>query len=292
MKEISVLTINYNTADLIQRCIESVLRQQDVNYEMLVVDNASTDNSVAVLQDYYDRVILLPNKKNLGFGRANNQAFRKSSGRYLLLLNPDAMLLTPHDLANLIRYMDEHPDYGLIGTRIVDSHQNPIVTVSDHYPRQKQTTINFSCLPGEWATVLGASVVIRREVFEKIGGFDEDFFLYAEETDLCLRIRKQGFKIGYCDRVTVLHVGSASVRKTPPEQVIRRKKQAKYLFYRKHYCLQDVIQIAKKELQHAKWHWLRLVFKKKIIGLSAHEEYRLLRHKVTCDIASGILQQI
>lgn len=292
MKDISVLTVNYNKADFIRGCVESVLRQHDANFEMIVIDNASTDKSVSVLREYDDQITLLENKKNMGLGKSTNQAFRESSGRYLLLLNPDTILLSSHDLYNAIRYMDEHPDYGLVGTRIVDACQRHVVTVSDHYPRQKQTSIDFSRLPGRWATVLGASMLIRRDVFEKIGGFDENFFLYAEETDLCLRIRKQGYKIGYHDGITILYVNSTRLRKNVTEQVIRQKKRAKYLFYRKHYPRKDVIQIARKDFQQAKWHWLRLACKKKIWGLTLLEEHRLVRHKVTCDVSNEVLQSI
>lgn len=290
MKDISVITVNYNTADLIRGCIESVLRQSDCNYEMIVVDNASSDNSVSVLNDYKDRITFVSNTHNLGFGKANNQAFKLSRGRYLFLLNPDAVLLSSNDLQNAVRYMDENLAFGLVGTRIIDSQQNHIVTISDHYPRQKQTSVDFSKLPGKWATVLGASMIIRRDVFDAVDGFDEDFFLYAEETDLCLRIRKQGYHIGYANDISVLHIGGASERKSTPEQVIRRKKHAKYLFYRKHYHRDDVMQIAKKDFKQAKWNWLRLSLKKKVFGLSPKDEEKMLRHRVTCEITNELLQ--
>jgi N-acetylglucosaminyl-diphospho-decaprenol L-rhamnosyltransferase len=287
--DVSVLTVNYNTADLTPKCVQSALDQQGVTREVIVIDNASVDDSVKELQKFGDKIILVPNKDNLGFGKANNQAFRLSSGRYLFLLNPDANFLTVNDLQNAVRFMDEHPDYGLVGTRIVDSQGKHVVTISNHYPRQKQTTTDFSHLPGEWATVLGASMIIRRDVFEKLGGFDEDFFLYAEETDLCLRIRKAGYKIGYNDEVTVHHVGSASVRTSPPEHVIRRKKRAKYLFYSKHYSKTEVIEMAKKDLCHAKWHLWRLMLKKKVLGLNSSEERKYGRHKVTVEVAKEVL---
>lgn len=290
--DISVLIVNYNTADLIGRCVESVLSQRGVSFEVIVIDNASADESVKVLKAFGDKITLIANKDNLGFGKANNLGFQASSGNYLFLLNPDAMFLTDNDLANAVRYMQEHADEGLMGTRIVDSYNQHVVTICDHYPRQKQTTANFSHLPGKWATVLGASMVVRRDVFEKIGGFDEDFFLYAEETDLCLRIRQHGYKINYSEQITVQHVGSASVRTSPKEQVIRRKKRAKYLFYRKHYPKSDVVQIAKKDLSQARWHWWRLFLKKKILGLSSKDQQKLLRHQVTCEVTQELMRSL
>ncbi len=286
MLDISVLIVNYNTADLVKLCIESVLRQRDANYEIIVMDNASVDESVAVLRAFGDQITLIANQDNLGFGKSNNQGFHISQGRYLFLLNPDAECLTEYDLCNAVKYMDEHPQYGLVGTRIVDSIGQVDETAWDHYPRQKQASIDFSTLPGKWATVLGASMVVRRDVYEKIGGFDEDYFLYAEETDLCLRIRQQNYQIGYYTGVTVRHIGGASASKNPAELTIRRKKQAKFLFYSKHYPLADVVRMAKKDLSQARWHRLRLWLKKKILGLSAADEYRYVKYKITTEVAS------
>lgn len=292
MKDISIITVNYKTPELTKECIESVLRQnRDVNIEMIVVDNASGDESVSVIKKFSDKIIPIFNEENVGFGRANNQAFRQSSGRYLFLLNPDARLLDDHfDLINAIDYMEQHPEIGLAGTRIVDINRELQNTISDHYPRQKQSTKDFSDLPGKWACVLGASMVIRRDAFEKVNGFDEDYFLYSEETDLCLRLRQAGYQIGYLDDVTVCHIGGASAKKLPSEKVIRLKKSAKYLFYKKHYNPSDVKNIATKDLQQAKWHRLWLSLKKKIFSLSPKEEHKLARHQIAIEESLKVLQ--
>lgn len=290
MKSISILTVNYKTPELTRACIESVLEQQAVDFEMIVVDNASNDESVSVLNALTDKIIFIPNNENVGFGRANNQAFKKSSGKYLFLLNPDARLLNKNDLANAVKFMDEHPEFGLVGTRIVDGDGNFQNTISDHYPRQKQCSADFSHLPGKWACVLGASMVIRRDAFEKVNGFDEDFFLYAEETDLCLRMRKAGYEIGYLENVTVSHIGGASAKKLPSAEVVRRKKSAKYLFYKKHYPKNDVIAMAKKDLRTASRSAWFLSLKKKLFGLTAKQEHQLARHKISQEIAKKFLQ--
>lgn len=292
MTDISILTVNYKTPELTRECIQSVLEQQDVNFEMIVVDNASGDKSVEVLSALGSKVIFLPNNENLGFGKANNQAFQKSTGRYLFLLNPDARLLNAHDLANAVAFMDEHPAFGLVGTRIVDSEGHCQNTISDHYPRQKQCSADFSKLPGKWACVLGASMVIRRDAFEKVAGFDEDYFLYAEETDLCLRMRQAGYQIGYMENVTVSHVGGASAKKLPSEQVIRRKKSAKYLFYQKHYPRKDVINMAKKDLREASLHAWFLLLKQKLVGLNQKELHKLARHQVSKEVVRSLLEKL
>lgn len=288
---ISVLIINYNTAELVKACIESVLKQRDINFEIIVVDNQSRDASLAVLQQFGAQIQLIANNQNLGFGKANNQAFAKSQGEYLFLLNPDAVLLTDLDLYHAVQYMQTHAEYGLIGTRIIDSANQLTVSASYHYPRQKQTQADFSHLPGEWATVLGASMVIRRDVFANIGGFDEQFFLYAEETDLCLRIRQAGYAIGYCEAVTVQHIGGASEKSNPPAEVIAKKKSGKYLFYRKHYPTADVIKLVKKDLWYARWHLVRLSLRKWLFGLNKKQAAKWVRHQVSCQTAKEFLSK-
>lgn len=289
MIDISVLIVNYNTAELVKKCVESVLCQRGVTFEIIVIDNHSTDDSVAVLQAFLPRITLIPNQDNKGFGRANNQAFKVSQGRYLFMLNPDAVCLTDQDLYHAVKFMDEHPQYGLIGTRILNSHHQVEHTTYQYYPRQKQTSVDFSHLPGVLATVLGASMVARYDVFEKINGFDEDFFLYGEETDLCLRIRKIGYMIGYCDSVTVQHVGSASEKSHRREEVVRRKKAGKLLFYGKHYPEADVRKIVKGDLKHARAHLWRLSLIKIFFGLTEKQRLRYRQSLVAREMAKKYL---
>lgn len=289
MIDISVLVVNYNTADLVKQCIESLLSQRDVRFEVIVVDNNSRDHSLAVLQAYQSRITFIANMDNKGFGKANNQAFALSTGRYIFMLNPDAVCLTDHDLSRLTQFMDAELSYGLIGTRIVNNQDQVEQTAYYHYPHQQQTKADFSRLPGELATVLGASMVVRREVFEQVKGFDEDFFLYGEETDLCLRIRKLGYGIGYCESVTVKHVGSASEKGNPPTEILRKKKAGKLLFYRKHYPIADVRAIVRRDLRQARWHILRLSLIKVFCKLNAKQEQKLQRYLVARSLAKDFL---
>ncbi|MBX3709332.1 MAG: glycosyltransferase family 2 protein [Gammaproteobacteria bacterium] len=289
MIDISVLIVNYNTAELVKKCVESVSKQRDVNFEVIVIDNNSCDDSIPILQKFTPHITLILNHDNQGFGRANNQAFKLCQGRYIFMLNPDAVCLTDYDLYHVVKFMDEHLQYGLVGTRIVNGDHHVEQTTFLHYPRQKQVSIDFSTLPGELATVLGASMVVRREVFEETSGFDEEFFLYGEETDLCLRIRKAGYMIGYCQTVTVQHVGSASEKGNPREEVLRKKKAGKLLFYRKHYPHTDVIKIVKQDLRHAQFHLLRLSFIKLFFGLNQKQEGKYKQHVVARDLAKSFL---
>lgn len=284
--DVSVLIVNYNTAALTLACVESVLKQRDVRLEVIVVDNDSQDQSVDLLQSRLgSRITLIANKNNRGFGSANNQAFHVSQGRYLFMLNPDAAFLTEYDLLHAIQFMDRDPRIGLAGTRIINSQQMPQITAFTHYPKQWKSSVDFSSLPGDYASVLGASMIARREAFASVKGFDEDFFLYAEETDICLRLRKLGYHIGYCEQVTVQHVGGASEAPQPREHVVRRKKSAKYLFFTKHYTAADVKNIARHDYQLAMWRMIILRLKKLFVGLTSQEAVRYMRHRVTCEIS-------
>lgn len=289
MIDISILIVNYNTAELVKKCIESLLSQQNIHFEIIVIDNNSQDNSVAILQQFIPRITLVANSDNKGFGKANNQAFALCQGRIIFMLNPDAVCITNQDLYHAVQFMDEHTQFGLVGTRIINDNQQLEQTVYNHYPRQKQTTANFSDLPGVIATVLGASMVTRREVFEKVKGFDEDFFLYGEETDLCLRIRQSGYGIGYCESVTVMHVGSASEKGNPREEIMRKKKAGKLLFYRKHYPAADVRKIVQHDLNRARFHLLRLSLIKWLFGLNKKQESKYRHQLIARDLAYDFL---
>ena len=288
--DVSVLVVNYKTPHLTKMCIESILMQRGVQLEIIVVDNHSQDQSVALLQEKFgEQITLIANQDNLGFGKANNQAFSLSRGHYIFMLNPDASFLTPHDLVNAIQFLTAHPEIGLAGTRVINAQGAVETTTFLHYPKQRQSTINFSILPGHLSCVLGASMVTTREAFLKVNGFDEDYFLYSEETDLCLRLRKQGYHIGYCETVTVQHEGGASEALLPSAQTIRRKQSGKYLFYCKHYSPQDVLNIARNDFKHARWNLFLLTLKKRLLGLSLKQQAKVVRHQITCDIAGAHL---
>ncbi len=210
----------------------------------------------------------------------------------LFLLNPDAKLTTANDLLHLLQFMRSHADYGLVGTQIVNSNDVVQTTAFGHYPRQKQSTIDFTKLPGKLAAVLGASMFIRRDVYAQVKGFDKDYFLYAEETDLCLRIRKAGYKIGYVNAVSVKHIGSASERGNPSAEVIRKKKHGKYLFYCKHYAKEDVVGIAKHDLQAARRKLWPLRLLKYTLGLRHHQCAEYAKHTISLSIAKQLLKSL
>src|SRR5262249_48788965 len=149
------------------------------------------------------------NRDNVGFGRACNQGFAASKGRYIYFLNPDAQLIGSYPLANLCHALSEHKNWGMAGSRVV-SATGEWKEPATSYPGQAHIRKDFSGLPGRIAWVVGASMIVRREVYAELGGFDPEFFLYSEETDFCLRLRKCGYEIGMVENSAVRHIGGAS----------------------------------------------------------------------------------
>ena len=230
--DVSVIIVSYNTAKLIRSCIDSVRMQKNVRFEIIVVDNASADKSAEVIRTYGEQVSLIVNSDNIGFGRANNLAFKKARGHYIFLLNPDARFVKNTALATMVRFMDAHPEFGIVGTLIdqADEQVKPYM----YYPCYKFIGRDYSDLPGDIAWIAGASMMTRAEVIDKTCGFDEDFFLYWEETDWCLRIREGGYAVGYNPEVVVQHIQGASEQNTSQYDYALKRQNSLYLFCRKH----------------------------------------------------------
>lgn len=249
--EVSVIVVAFNSACCIEECLNSILGQQGVSFEIIVVDNASTDSTLTAVRKLGERVRLLPNRENVGFGRGCNQGFAASRGRFVFLLNPDARLEQPDGLARLCAAMAGSAQWGLAGTRVTEADGTVECRPAATYPDQDRVRCDFSHLPGAIAWVFGASMFIRREVFEAVGGFDPGFFLTSEETDLCLRIRQHGWEIGFVPGVMVRHIGLASERGLDPYQTWSRRIPGIYRFWLKHYPKGDARRLLWKDCVRA-----------------------------------------
>ncbi len=262
---ISIIIVSFNTSELLQRCLEAVQQESSmINTEIIVIDNNSKDGSADVVEHKFPKVRLIRSSKNLGFAAANNLGFTYAKGDYIILLNPDAFL-TPNALINAINYIDKNPTIGLAGARLIgeDGDWQPSARM---FPSLLNHLLNLSGLAAKypqsrffgrvdytWANhdqamsvdwVPGAFSIIRRNVLEQIGFFDEQFFLYYEEVDLCCRIKAAGYSIWYLPDVTVVHVGGACsealsdlTRSTKGRQVTLWQLRSALLFYRKNYGL-------------------------------------------------------
>ncbi|MDB6060249.1 MAG: hypothetical protein JWM78_352 [Verrucomicrobiaceae bacterium] len=290
--DVTVIVVNYNTARVVLDCVRSALNQVSLTLEVIIVDNASTDGSQRALDTLriHDNVQLLLNRDNVGFGRANNQAYRQSRGRYIFLLNPDAIFKSSTDLLAMVEFMDRSSQCGLAGTRILKNEAGNESKPFHFYPGEKFLRQKLPPMPGDIAWVLGASMIIRREVYEAIKGFDEDYFLYAEEADLCMRIRQLGFSIEQYREVAVRHIGGVSENTVPKEHVHRKKQAALYLFYKKHYPVDEIQRLVKKDRARALLRLLPLILPKVFSRLSEHQLQRYSKYKAVYETAKAFLR--
>jgi GT2 family glycosyltransferase len=242
--------------------LASVLKQRGVRFELVVIDNASTDNTLKLLRSAGPNVHVLANSENVGFGRACNQGFLASSGRFIFLLNPDAWLEGEESLLQLCRAMEQNINWGLAGTRVTEPDGVTESPPASFYPDQHRLQGQFAKLPGNIAWVLGASMFVRREVFSAVEGFDPGFFLTSEETDLCLRIRQQGWEIGFVREVTVRHIGFASEMGIDPYLTWLRRVPGIYRFWSKHFAEADARRLLWKD-------WIRASLRRQWYGTLA-----------------------
>lgn len=255
LKFISVIIVNYNSGIYAKTCVESLLKQSNVKLEIIVVDNASADDSINVLKNAFgNKITLIESKENLGFGRGNNLAASKATGEFILLLNPDTEISDSEALYKLVDFLISNQKLGLVGPKISEPRKNKFVTPRLSYPSSKKLKFNqkFKQLPGKIAWLLGACLLLKREVYQEISGFDPDYFMYGEDADFSLQIRQHGYEIGYCETVVINHVSGASEFGADSLDKWLRKKRGVFLFCMKHYDQGDVLKIAKNAIIKSK----------------------------------------
>ncbi len=257
MCDVSVIVVNYNAADFLVGCLNSIASQTGITSEVIVVDNGSRDSSLDVIKGNFPWVMLIANESNLGYARANNIALKACKARYVYFLNPDTEVMEGA-FRRMINFMDLHPEIGLAGTRVVNPDGSLQSSIERRYPGERHVKKELRDLKGNIAWVLGATMIARRTVIRDLGGFDEDFFLYGEEQDLCLRIRKAGWAIGYVDEAVVVHWGGQSERENMPAEVWKKKFQSELIFYGKHYSTKAIRSIRTDNVIKAFWRILTL----------------------------------
>jgi N-acetylglucosaminyl-diphospho-decaprenol L-rhamnosyltransferase len=271
MTAVRVIVVNYNTGELTRRCLESVARDlADVEWEGIVVDNASVDRSAASLQDI-PRVRVLANDRNVGFGAAVNQAagyvssapdFQRPTSNLrpaelLFLLNPDCDL-QPGAFRALVETLDTHPDCAITAPRLLNADgsvqasargepdaltglfgRHALLTkffpasaaARRNLPAQDLVDAGVESADVDW--VMAAAMLVRRAAFDEVGGFDERFFLYWEDADLCRRLRDRKWKTRYVPRAIVKHPGGASAA-TDSAFATREFHRGAYRYYATH----------------------------------------------------------
>lgn len=279
---LSLLIVSFNTRALLRRCLASAgAASAALAVQVIVVDNASHDGSADMVAQEFPAVLLLRSRVNLGFAAANNRALERASGRYAVLLNPDAEL-APDALRLALRFMDQQPAAALAGGRLFDpqgrdqpsarcfpSLLNELLTLSGlaaRYPRSRlcgrfDRTWADPATPAEVDWVPGAFAIIRSSALRAVGAFDERFFLYYEEVDLCRRLRRAGWQVWYRPEVEVRHLGGASAASLPQlersadgAQLTLWRMRSALLYYRKHHGRLGASLLAGLE---GGWHCLR-----------------------------------
>lgn len=261
---VSVIIVNYNSGSYALDCIRSLSKQREVSLEIIVVDNASKDDSLKLFADNLpDGVLLIKSPENLGFGRANNLAASRAVGEFLLLLNPDTVIDDAYAIKKLQETLLRKPKFGLLAPAVDEPRKNKQVLPRYRYPSANQLryTEKLKGLPGKIAWVLGACMLIKRSVYNEIHGFDEDYFLYGEDVDICLRLRLAGYEIGYSDDARIMHVSGASEIGADTLDKWLRKRRGIFLFFKKHYDKKDLQNIARKLIFKSKCYLLLMKLK-------------------------------
>lgn len=254
--DLSIIIVNYKTPELTVAAIASVMGSDTrYTYEIIVIDNASADQSVEQIRQQFPDVILLANESNVGFAKANNQGFRLAQGRYVLLLNSDTVV-QEDTLEVMLNFMEDSPHVGAAGCKVVlpDGRLDkacrrgfPTPSASFYYafgisklfprqPRYNQYQLSYLDPDQDYPVdcLVGAFMMVRREVIEQVGGLDEDFFMYGEDIDWCYRIKQAGWQIYYYPHTRIIHYKGASSRRRPT-RIIYEFHRAMILFHRKHY---------------------------------------------------------
>ncbi len=255
MLDLSIVIVSFNTRDLLLQCLRSVfdsIASGPLSVEVWVVDNASTDGSAQAVRDRYPGANLIANERNRGFAVACNQAIRLSEGRYVLLLNPDTIVLDDA-LHHLVDFMDLQPRVGIAGGELLSPNGScqhsafrfPTLAMSflDFFPINHRFT--DSRLNGRYPAdaysqpfpidhPLGAALLVRREALDQVGLLDEDFFMYCEEIDFCARVKHQGWQICCVPSARIVHYSGQSTKQFRAK-MFEELYRSRYRLFRKHH---------------------------------------------------------
>jgi N-acetylglucosaminyl-diphospho-decaprenol L-rhamnosyltransferase len=250
LPDLAIVIVNYKARDLLRDCLRSVQASRGVSPDVYVVDNASADGAAEMMRQECPSVHVLALPENIGYGAANNVGLRAALDQsnppgYLLLLNPDTVL-PPDALAQSIDFLEQRPEAGAVGPKLVREDGSLDKACRRGFPTPAVALYHFLYLdrifPGsprfarynvtyldsekqaQVDSLVGAFMLIRRQALDQVGLFDESFFMYGEDLDLCFRIRRRGWQIWYYPEVTVLHYKGASSK--------QNSAKANYEFYR------------------------------------------------------------
>lgn len=252
--DVSIIIVNWNTRDALRSCLQSIYRQAgEISFNVVVIDNASTDGSAEMVKAQFPQVTLIENMENRGFASANNQGITTAKGRYVLLLNSDTIVLN-RAIAKMVSFADDNPEAGIVGCRVLNpdkslqrtcfmfpsilnmllssSYLYKIFPRSRIFARERMTWWDRSDVQ-EVDVVTGCCMLARREAIEHVGLMDERFFMYGEETDWCYRFKKAGYKVLFTPGAEIIHLGGESSKQATMQTALLRRG-SRLLFFKKH----------------------------------------------------------
>ncbi len=283
MLDISVLIVSYNTRQYLRNCLSSFYGTAPrCSWEIVVIDNGSSDGSLSMLSKLFPEVRVINNSSNLGFAHANNQGLKVSRGEYLLLLNPDTISLNSVD--RLVEFMDSNPKCGIVGGKVLNpdgsiqptcrsfpsltllpfGRESPFTRLRPGNPWSRRflcTDMGYEKI-NKVDAVGGVFMMLRRKLLDRIGGFDESYFLFVEDVDLCYRTRKSGWEICYVPYASVIHFGGRSTQSVKSRAVYHHYRGI-YRFFLKHHSL--------------RWHEKVVLYTELVVGFWIYLGYNCLK---------------
>ncbi|MBI1937122.1 MAG: glycosyltransferase [Ignavibacteriales bacterium] len=264
MLDLSIIIVNYNVKEFALNLLASINKAlKNISSEIILVDNASDDGSVELIGEKYPDVKIIVNKNNVGFGSANNQALEIAKGKYLLLINPDT-IVKEDTFAKMIEFFEANPQAGIAGCKVLNPDGSlqlacrrgfpgpwtsftKVMGLSTLFPKSRLfAKYNLTYLDEnqtyEVDAVSGAFLMMRKSVYEKIGGFDRQFFMYGEDLDLCYRTQQAGWKVYYVNSTEIIHYKGESTKRSSIDET-KIFYDAMHLFVRKHFSSSFLVEV-------------------------------------------------
>jgi len=262
--DLSIIIVNYNVKEFLQNLLHSIEKASaEISKEIIIIDNASDDGSVEVIKEKFPSVILIENKINVGFGKANNQGLKIVQGKYILFINPDC-IISEDTFNKMISFFESNPDCGLAGCKILNSDGTlqlacrrsfpgpwtsftKVTGLSNIFPKSKIfARYNLTYLDenktNEVDAISGSFMMMSKDVYQKIGGFDEQFFMYGEDLDLCYRVQKNGYKVYYVHNTQIIHYKGESTKRSNLDET-KLFYDAMHLFVKKHLSSFPIVEL-------------------------------------------------
>ena len=254
MLDLSIVIVNWNSKEFLRQCLKSVSELTDgLAYEVIVIDSGSFDGAGDLIAAEFQHVLFIQSQENVGFARANNEAYRRARGSKILFLNPDTELINSA-IGTMYEFLDSHADAGAVGCKLLNGDGTVQTSCVQSFPTLLNQALSAEALrawlpnstlwgmaalyqgghdPSPVDVISGACLMVRREAFEKVGFFSEEYFMYAEDLDLCYKLRRAGYVNYFVPRGVVKHFGGGSTASAPSEFSLLMMRESIWRFLSK-----------------------------------------------------------